>query len=231
MTVRRIAGHTDRDPVARFEHRKKRQDESAGGAGRDHDPVRLHLSAVSILVVSRDAGAQRGNAERGGVIDPSLIERGMRRRNRRSGGRRRRLPYFHVNHVPAGRLDPRRGRHHVHHHEGRNIAPSRRRQQVIHTVSQGRIEHGYLQFEGTPPISGSRPRLPPQTGRIRWLLIVFSSKVNTGSGERKRLKTTDPKPDSDLITGDPAHACPVGGLPPIPKDPSCCSALRYAKRY
>ena len=98
---------------------------SAGRAGRDHDALGIDRAAVSIAVVFCDPRAQRGNAERRRIIDPRRIERGMRGRDRDLGRRRRRLPHFHVNDMAAGGLDAGRGRHHVHHHEGRNVAPCR----------------------------------------------------------------------------------------------------------
>ena len=135
MAVRRIAGHGDRNAVARLEHRQERQDEAAGRAGRDHDPFGIDRAAVSIAVMPGDPRAQRGDAERRGIIDPPAIERGMCRRKRRPRRRRRRLADFHVNDMAAGRFDARRRRHHVHHHERRNIAPRRRGQQAVRTVS------------------------------------------------------------------------------------------------
>ncbi len=125
MPIRRIAGHRDRDAVARLEHRQKRQDEPAGRAGRDHDPLGIDRAAVSIAIMPGDPRAQRGNAERRGIIDPPAVERGLRGRDRGLRRRRRRLADFHVNDMAAGRLDAGRRRHHVHHHEGRNIAPRR----------------------------------------------------------------------------------------------------------
>ena len=86
MPVWRIARHRDRHPVARLEHRQERQNESAGRAGRDHDAFGIDRAAVSIAVVFGDPRAQRGNAERGRVIDPRRIERGMRGRDRDLGG-------------------------------------------------------------------------------------------------------------------------------------------------
>ena len=128
MPVRRIARHRDRHPVARLEHRQKRQNESARRAGRDHDALGIDRTAVRIAIVFCDSRAQRGHAECGRIIDPRRIECRMRSRDRNFGRRRRRLPHFHVNDMAAGRLDAGRGRHHVHHHEGRNVAPGRRGQ-------------------------------------------------------------------------------------------------------
>jgi hypothetical protein len=72
--------------------------------------------------VPRDARAQRGNAERFGVTQRALAERGLHRRDRRRRRAERRLTDLHVNDLAARRLDPRSGRHHVHHHEGRHVA-------------------------------------------------------------------------------------------------------------
>ena len=175
MAIGRIAGHGDRHPVARLEHRKERQDETAGRARRDHDPLGVYGTAISIAVVPGDPRAKRGNAERGGVVDPSLIEGRVGGRDRRFRRRRCRLPDFHVNDMPAGRLDPRRRRHHVHHHERWNFAPPRGRQQVLRAVSECRIEHGYLLSGGRRRFgvsgTGCRPRLAAfggLLGHIAW---------------------------------------------------------------
>ena len=78
-----------------------------------------------------DPRAQRGDAERRGVVDPSRVRaRHARPRCARLRRRRRGLADFHVNHMAAGRFDTGRRRHHVHHHEGRNIAARRGRQQA-----------------------------------------------------------------------------------------------------
>src|ERR1700691_5868038 len=79
----------------------------------------------------------------------------MRGHDRRFGRRGRRLPYFHVDDMAAGRFNARGGRHHIHHHERRNVASPRCRQQALGTVSQCRFKHRYLLFE-----------LAPQTSRI-----------------------------------------------------------------
>ena len=154
MAIGRIAGHGDRHPVARLEHRKERQDKTAGRACCDHDPLGVYRTAIRIAVVSGDPRAKRGNAERGGVVDASLIEGLVGRRDRRFRRRRCRLPDFHVNDVPAGCLDLRRRRHHVHHHKRWNFAPRRGSQQVVHAVSECRIDHGYLLSGRAPPIWG-----------------------------------------------------------------------------
>ncbi len=102
-----------------------------------------------------DAPAQRGGSQSGRIVDPAAIERGMRGHDGRFGRRGRRLPHFHVNDMAAGRFDARGGRHHIHHHERRNVASPRCRQQAPGTVSQCRFKHQYLLFE-----------LAPQTSRI-----------------------------------------------------------------
>ncbi len=147
VAIRRIAGHRHRDAVARLEHREKGQDERARRSRRDHDPLGIHGAAISLAVMPGDPRAQRGNAQRRGIIDPPQFEGGVRGRDRGLRRRRRGLPDFHVNDMAAGRLDPRRRRHHVHHHERRNIASRRRRQQAPGAVSQCRIKHRYLLSE------------------------------------------------------------------------------------
>ena len=149
VTVRRIAGHGNRDAVAGLEHREKGQDERAGRAGRDHDPRGVDVTAIGIAVMPRDALAQRGDAERRGVVDPTEVECPVRGRDRGFRRGRRRLAYLHVNDMTAGRLDPRGRAHHVHHHERRNIAADGGRKQVRHALPQCRFTHGYLLFR--PP--------------------------------------------------------------------------------
>ena len=58
VPVRRIAGIGERDPVARLEQRQKRQDETAGRAGGDHDPRRIEREPVS----ARRSGARCARA-------------------------------------------------------------------------------------------------------------------------------------------------------------------------
>src|SRR4051812_20004189 len=76
------------------------------------------------------------------------------RPRRRRGG----LPYFHVNHVPAGRLDAVGRCHHVHHHERRNIAALRGLQQPARPFGNGRIRHRNLLSRPAPNM-GRIPRL------------------------------------------------------------------------
>ena len=150
MAIRRIAGHRDRNPIARLEHGEKRQDESPGRTGGDHNPAGIHGAAIGVAIMPRDALAQRGDPQRRGIVDPAAVERGMGGRYRRFRRRRRRLPHFHVDDMAAGRFDARRRSHHVHHHERRHVASPRCRQQAAGPVSQCRIKHRYLLF-GPPP--------------------------------------------------------------------------------
>ena len=127
MAIRRIAGQRDRDAIARLEQREERQDEARRRAGGDDDARRVDGEAIRVSVVPRDARAQGRDAERLGIAKPAGRERGPRRRNGGCRRRRGRLPHFHVDDATAGGLDAGRGRHHVHHHECRNIAARRRR--------------------------------------------------------------------------------------------------------
>ena len=161
MAVGRIAGHGHGNPVAGSEHRQKCQNEPARRAGGDHDPVGVDRTAVSILIMPADSGPQRGNAERRRIIDPGFIERRMGRRYRDLRGRGRRLADFHMDHMPAGRLDARRRRHHIHHHERGDVAPGRGGQQGFHRIGWGRLVHRSLLFAGTAPISDSRTGSAP----------------------------------------------------------------------
>ena len=122
VPIRRIAGIGQRHPVARLEQRQKRQDEAAGRPGGHHHARRIENEIVSVVVVTRDSRPQRRDAERLGVADAAMRERGLRRLDRRGRRRRRRLADFHVNDAGTLRLALRRRRHHVHDDERRNIA-------------------------------------------------------------------------------------------------------------
>ena len=150
MAIGRIAGHRDRHPVARLEHRKKGQDEGARRPRGDDNPFGIHGAAVNFAVMPCDAFAQRWDPERGGVVDPPAVERGVSGRYCGLRCRSRRLSDFHVNDVAAAALDARSRRHHVHHHERGNFASPRRRQQALCTISQCRIKHRYLLSFHTP---------------------------------------------------------------------------------
>ena len=92
------------------------------------------VTPCGLGVVPRDALAQRRDAERLGVADVAEVERRLRgpRRGARRG--RGRLADLHMHDAPAARLDARGRRHHVHHHEGRNIAARRRGDQAPRLV-------------------------------------------------------------------------------------------------
>ena len=89
---------------------------------------------MRLPIMARDASAQRRNAERRGVTDVTRIERGPRGRDR--GARRGRgwLADLHVHDTPARRFDAGCRRHHVHHHEGRNVAARGRGDQVARDI-------------------------------------------------------------------------------------------------
>ena len=67
----------------------------------------------------RDARAQRRNAERRRCSRSVPSRPRARRRDRGRGRRSGRLADLHVDHTAPGRLEPRRGRDHVHDHERR----------------------------------------------------------------------------------------------------------------
>src|ERR1700722_2711747 len=160
MAIWRIAGYGNCHPIAGLEHGEKAQDERTGGARGDHNPLGVHTATVVLAVGAGggpgDARAQRGGSQRGSIVDPPAVECGMRGHYGRFRRRGRRLSHFHVNDVAAGRLNARGGRHHIHHHERRNVASPRCRQQALCTVSHCRFKHRYLLFDTAP-----------QTGRIR----------------------------------------------------------------
>ena len=119
VAIGRIARHRDRDAVAGLEHRQERQHEGARGAGGDDDALGVDRTAIGLVVVLGDPRPQRRDAERRGIADRALLQRGMRgldRGARRRGGG---LADLAMDHMAAGGFDPLRGRHHVHHHERR----------------------------------------------------------------------------------------------------------------
>ena len=77
-----------------------------------------------------DPFAQRPDTERLGIRETPQRERRLRSGNGRCRSRRGGLADFHVNDAPACRLDARRRRQHVHHHEGWNITALRGREQA-----------------------------------------------------------------------------------------------------
>ncbi len=148
MTVRRITRHRHGDAVARLEHRQESQNEPAGGAGGHHNSLGADIAAIGIVIMPRDARAQGGDAQRGGIIDPPCLERRMGGRNRglrRAGGG---LANLHVDDMAPGRLDPGRRGHDVHHHERGNIATAGGLKPLPQPVPQGRIVHRFLLFAG-----------------------------------------------------------------------------------
>ena len=74
MAIRRIAGNRHGDAVARLEHGEKAQDERARRSRRDHDPLGIHGAAVRLAVMPGDTRAERGNAQRRGIVDPTELE-------------------------------------------------------------------------------------------------------------------------------------------------------------
>src|SRR5438132_1700367 len=62
VAIGRIAGNRDRHPVTRLEQSEERQDEAGRRSGRDDDPRRIDYHAIALLIVTRDARAQRGDA-------------------------------------------------------------------------------------------------------------------------------------------------------------------------
>ena len=83
VPVGRIAGIGQRHPVARLEQRQERQDETARGAGGDHHARRVEREIIGVGVVAGDSRPQAGDAERLGIADAAVHERGLRRRDRR----------------------------------------------------------------------------------------------------------------------------------------------------
>ena len=86
VPVGRIAGIGQRHAVARFEQRQKRQDEAAGRAGRHHDARGIEVETVGFPIMTRDARPQRRDAERLGIADAAVRERGLRRPRSRVAG-------------------------------------------------------------------------------------------------------------------------------------------------
>ncbi|MHC2588443.1 hypothetical protein ACVIG9_002499 [Bradyrhizobium ottawaense] len=111
--------------------------------------------------MARDALAQTGNAERGGIIDPPGLERRVGGRNRGAGRPRRGLADLHMDDMAAGGLDSGRRGHDVHHHERGNIAAAGGLEPLPQPVPQCRIVHRFLLFRWRAGASG------PGTGRLR----------------------------------------------------------------
>ncbi len=127
---------------------------NAPDEARGHDdPFGIHIAVIGLAVVAGDTPAQRRGSQCRRIVDPAAVERSLRGHDRRFGRRGRRLSHFHVDDMAAGRFNACGSRHHIHHHERRNIAAPRYRQQAFCTVSQCRFRHRYLLFELVPKTS------------------------------------------------------------------------------
>src|SRR5204862_4108731 len=119
----------------------------------------------------------------------------------------------------AGRLDPRRGRHHVHDHEGGNFAAARGLQQAPGTVSQCRFKHGYLLSD--PGLCQKR-RSVPRTSLIRRFVrayrvsrlppIIYRSLMLRKAPTRKACKAVAIVTAAAMAL-TPVAAIAQGGLP------------------
>ena len=113
VAVTGITRAGDRHPVTDVEAGQERQQESTGGSGGEHHLVDADLDAV--LAVRRgDLGAQLGKAERDGVAELAMVQRGdggvaHRRRCPGTG-----LPGGQVDQVAVCALAFGRGQPHVH---------------------------------------------------------------------------------------------------------------------
>ena len=130
VPVRRIPRDRDGDTIAGIEGGQKGQNEAGRRTGRDHDARRIEVDAVPFVICQRDSPAQRFRTKRLCISEP----RGAQRITRRGDGRRRctcdRLADFHMDDPPPLRLETRRGRDHIHHHEWRHAAAFGRSQQM-----------------------------------------------------------------------------------------------------
>ena len=63
MAIGRIARHRDRHPVAGLEQGEEREDKPRRRSGCDDDPRRIDRYVVALMVMPRDARAQRRDAE------------------------------------------------------------------------------------------------------------------------------------------------------------------------
>jgi hypothetical protein len=75
--------------------------------------------------VARDRGAERGQPERGGVVDAAVVERRARGVEHRPGRREIGLADLHVHDIAPRRLERPRGRLHLHHVERRDVGDAR----------------------------------------------------------------------------------------------------------
>jgi hypothetical protein len=98
------------------------------------------------------------HAERLGVAERARAERAPARRlDRRRRRAHRRLADFHVDDVAAGGFDPRGRRHHVHHHERRNIAARGGRNEAARVRASRRELHRFAPL--LPHSNACLPRL------------------------------------------------------------------------
>ena len=210
MPVRRIARARDRDAVARLEQREEREDESGRRAGRHHHALGLDRDAVSIRVMPRDPVAQSRHAERRRVADVAEIERGLGGLARDARRGRGRLADLHVHHAPALRLDARGGRHHVHHHERRNVAAGRRSEQRDRRLNWDgatypirRKAHGLCE----PSLLSLRRNL---TKSVRFNHRGIMVMEYLGRKDSRGLRRSTPC--RRAIGGDPAARCESAGV-------------------
>ena len=125
VTIGRVGGRGEPDAVARLQQGQKSERERGRRAGGDDDGRRIDRDPVRILIVPRDAAAQVRQPQAFGVAEASARQRRLRRGDRHRGRGGRRLAELHVDDVAPALLDARRRRHHVHRHEGRNVASLR----------------------------------------------------------------------------------------------------------
>ena len=144
VAIGRIAGQRHRHAIACFESSKECQDEACRGTGGDDNPGRIDVEPVPFAHrPTRCAGAAtpcRGFRYSRGA----RRQRGTRRRDRGCRRARRGLADFHVDDPAPLRLEAGRRSHHVHHHEWRHGAASRRPQQVFGSLKHHRQHHWRL---------------------------------------------------------------------------------------
>ena len=125
VAVAGIAGRRQGHPAAGIEQREKREHEARRRAGRHDHPLRFHIDAVAFPVMAGDALAQGGQAEGEGVSQRLAVERARHAIQRRARRRRAGLADLHVDDLVPQRFALRRGLHHVHHDEWRDLAATR----------------------------------------------------------------------------------------------------------
>ena len=135
VLVGRVAGRGDRNPLADVEGAEKGEVEGGRGAGGDHDALGRHLEAVGFRVVAGDAGAERPQAQRLGVAEMAVGDRGPGGFQHRFRRPRPRLADFHVDDALARLLAVGGRAHDVHDDEGLNIAAARGMRPEAHRCS------------------------------------------------------------------------------------------------